>query len=206
MTEADGGMEGPMGNGNGHSKNAVILVGHGGVPKDCPRELVTKLKGLQSARVRSGDPPSPLERELDQKIRRWARPPGADPYQAGLEALAKRLAPMLDGTRLALAYVEFCAPTLEEAVARLKQEGVERITVIPSMLTPGGVHSEVEIPESIEAIQAVHPELNLRYVWPFDLERVARMFAGEISGGGGSVESKPAYASKPRRPRKKGAT
>jgi sirohydrochlorin cobaltochelatase len=191
---------------DGHSKNAVILIGHGGVPKDCPREMVTKLKGLQGARVRTGDPPSSLERELDRKIRRWARPPGADPYQAGLEALAKRLAPMLNGTRLAVAYVEFCAPTLEEAVERLRNEGVERITVVPSMLTPGGVHSEVEITEAIEAIKTAQPGLSLRYVWPFDLERVARMFADEISGDGGSVESPPAFASKRRAVRKKGAT
>jgi sirohydrochlorin cobaltochelatase len=177
-----------MSGGGRHSKNAVILIGHGGVPRDCPRELVTRLKGLQSARVRTGEPPSELERELDGRIRQWPRPPGADPYQAGLEALAGTLAPMLNGTRLALAYVEFCSPTLREAVDLLRQDGVESVTVIPSMLTPGGVHSEMEIPEAIEEIRSAHPGLTLRYVWPFNLERVARMFASEISAGGDPAE------------------
>jgi hypothetical protein len=31
-------------------KTAVVLVGHGGVPKDYPRELVNRLKALEAQR------------------------------------------------------------------------------------------------------------------------------------------------------------
>ena len=33
---------------------ATVLVGHGGVPKDCPHELVRKLKQLEAQRRASG--------------------------------------------------------------------------------------------------------------------------------------------------------
>ena len=43
----------------------VILVGHGGIPKGCPQELVTKLKRLEAQRHAAKKPPSPEEIELD---------------------------------------------------------------------------------------------------------------------------------------------
>jgi len=57
----------------------VILVGHGGIPKGCPQELVTKLKRLEAQRRAAKMPPSLEEIELDGKIRQWPRTPEADP-------------------------------------------------------------------------------------------------------------------------------
>ena len=31
-------------------KRGVVLVGHGGIPRDCPQELVTRLKRLEAQR------------------------------------------------------------------------------------------------------------------------------------------------------------
>ena len=84
-------------------KRAIVLVGHGGVPKDCPHDLVGKLKQLEAQRRAAGTPMSPEEQELDQKIRRWPRTPQTDPYKEGLESLAAQLRPLLKGDRLAIA-------------------------------------------------------------------------------------------------------
>ena len=162
-------------------QEAVILVGHGGVPTDCPRELVTRLKTLEAQRRASGCAPSAEEMELDARIRRWPRTPQTDPYRDGLEALAAQLHPLLDGMSLAIAYNEFCAPTLEEAVEELIAAGATSVTVVPSMLTPGGVHSEVEIPETLELLRSRYPQYELRYAWPVDLVLVARMLAEQLS-------------------------
>ncbi|MYJ54538.1 MAG: hypothetical protein F4090_06515, partial [Nitrospira sp. SB0672_bin_25] len=93
------------------STRGVILVGHGGIPKDYPGDLVTKLKRLEAQRRAAGVPMSHEEYELDQKIRQWPRTPETDPYQAGLELLAARLKPLLNGARFSTAYNEFCTPT-----------------------------------------------------------------------------------------------
>ena len=70
----------------------VILVGHGGIPKGCPQELITKLKRLEGlSGGRRGTPISAEEHELDTRIRRWPRTPETDPYQSGLEAVAAQL-------------------------------------------------------------------------------------------------------------------
>ncbi len=158
----------------------IILVGHGGVPKDYPQELVTKLKRLEAQRRASGAPATSEEIELDQRIRRWPRTAQTDPYQTGLESLAARLRPFLNGVPLALAYNEFCAPTLDEAVTELAAAGIRDITVVSSMLTPGGSHSEREIPETLERLRAQYPQITLRYAWPFDLTLVGSMLAEHL--------------------------
>ena len=164
-----------------NAATGVVLVGHGAVPTDCPRELVTRLKALEGARRATGGAPGAEERALDDRIRRWPRTPATDPYRAGLEALAGRLGPLLGAAHLVVAYNEFCAPTIDEAVATLAAAGACRVVVVPSMLTPGGVHSEVEIPEALARLRAAHPDLALRYAWPFDLDQVAHLLAAHVA-------------------------
>jgi sirohydrochlorin cobaltochelatase len=158
----------------------VILVGHGGIPKGCPQELITKLKRLEGQRRAAGTPMSAEERELDTKIRRWPRTPETDPYQTGLEAVAARLRTNLGDVLFAVAYNEFCAPTLEESVEELIQKGATSITVTTTMFTPGGFHSEVEIPEILDHLRPLHPHIELRYAWPFDVKLVASTLAEQI--------------------------
>ena len=158
----------------------VILVGHGGIPKGCPGELVTKLKRLEGQRRAAGTPMSAEEREVDTKIRQWPRTPETDPYQSGLEAVAAQLRANLGDVLFAVAYNEFCAPTLEESVEELIENGATHITVATTMFTPGGSHSEIEIPEILDHLRPQYPGVELRYAWPFDLQQVAKTLADQV--------------------------
>ncbi len=159
----------------------VILVGHGGIPKDCPQELVTRLKRLEAQRRAAKQPRSQEEIELDGKIRSWPRTAETEPYQAGLESVAARLRTQLGDGLFAVAYNEFCAPTLEESVKSLIQQGATHITVTTTMFTPGGSHSEIEIPEILDHLKPKHPGIEIRYAWPFDLNLVANTLAEQIT-------------------------
>ena len=158
----------------------VVLVGHGGIPKDCPQELVMSLKRLEAQRRAAKMPPSPEEIELDTKIRRWPRTAETEPYKTGLEKVAVSLRAQLDGALFAVAYNEFCAPTLEESVEELIKKGATHITVTTTMFTPGGSHSEVEIPEILDRLRKQYPNIMLRYAWPFDMNLIAAMLATQI--------------------------
>jgi len=161
-------------------KRGVILVGHGGIPKGCPQELVTQLKRLESQRRAANQPPSPEEIELGARIRRWPRTPETDPYQSGLEAVAAQLRAELGDMLFAVAYNEFCAPTLEESIGELIKRGAAEIIVATTMFTPGGSHSEIEIPETLARMRLLHPNVVLRYAWPFDLRLVANTLAEQV--------------------------
>ncbi len=158
----------------------VVLVGHGGVPKDCPQELVTRLKRLEAQRRAAKAQPTAEELELETKIRRWPRTKDTDPYKSGLEALAHEFKHQLNGTLFAVAYNEFCTPTLEEAVEELMSKGARDITVVTTMFTPGGSHSEIEIPEILDELRRLHPDVALRYAWPFDLAHMAGVLAEQV--------------------------
>ena len=73
------------------NQKAVILVGHGGLPKDFPREIIQQFKQLERKRKISGKPATAQEHDLEKRIREWPRTPENDPYKAGLEQLAERL-------------------------------------------------------------------------------------------------------------------
>jgi len=158
----------------------VILVGHGGIPKDYPGDLVTKLKRLEGQRKAAGASMSKEEHELDQKIRLWPRTPETEPYQAGLDSLAAHLQPLLDSTHFSTAYNEFCTPTLSEAIEQQIADGAKDITVISTMFTPGGSHSEFEIPQEMAELRQKHPDVTLTYAWPFDLGKVAEMLSEHL--------------------------
>jgi sirohydrochlorin cobaltochelatase len=163
-----------------NSVKGVILVGHGGIPKGCPQELVTKLKRLEGQRRAAKMPASAEEIELDTKIRQMPRTQETDPYQSGLESVAAQLKANLGDVLFAVAYNEFCAPTLEASVEELVQKGATHITVTTTMFTPGGSHSEVEIPEILDHLRPQYPGVELRYAWPFDLKLVANTLAEQI--------------------------
>jgi sirohydrochlorin cobaltochelatase len=161
-------------------RRAVVLVGHGGVPRDYPRQRLMQLRELESRRRATGAPPSTAEMALEKELRHWPRTPANDPYQAGLKGLAAHLRPRLEPARLVLAYNEFCAPTVAEAVRALAAEGVADIVAVPSMFTPGGVHAEIDIPEALDSLRAEFPHLRLRYAWPFAGEHLAALFVEHL--------------------------
>ncbi len=161
-------------------KKAVVLIGHGGIPSDFPADKVGRLKALEAQRQRMGTPVTPEEHGLDHEIRTWPRTPKNDPFCFGVRAIAAKLAPQLPETKLVLAYNEFCGPSIEQAVEMLVSEGFEQIKLLTTMFTPGGVHSEFEIPKIVRQLQVKYPNASIEYPWPFNLDHVAHFLAAQI--------------------------
>ncbi len=159
----------------------VVLVGHGAPAKDAPRELVTRFKALEGRRAATGGPVTEEEHEVDRQLRAWPRTAATDPYQAGLESLAAVLAPKLAPARLWVAYNEFCAPSVEDAIESAVASGARDLRVITTMMTPGGVHAAREIPETLEAMRRRHPGIVIQYAWPPELELVAELLTMVVS-------------------------
>ena len=165
-----------------NDKEAVVLIGHGGSPADIPRALVAELKRLEGERqARRVLEMSPREAELDKQVREWPRTPATDPYKFGVEEIAAALAPKLGGRRLVTAYNEFCAPSVENAIEGLVKEGFERILLISTMFTRGGIHAECEIPGIVIETRKKHPRVQVEYAWPFDAGFIADFLAAQLA-------------------------
>ena len=59
------------------------------------------------------------------------------------------------------------------------------------MFTPGGSHSENEIPEEVCELNEMFPDININYAWPFDLEHIAGFLKGHLLM---HLETEEAYA------------
>ncbi len=163
------------------NKEAVVLIGHGSAASDTPKPMVGELKRLEGERqARREAAMSPREAELDKIVRGWPRTPATDAYKYGVEAIAQALAPKLGGRKLIAAYNEFCAPSVEDAIELLVQEGFTRILLISTMFTRGGIHAERDIPDIVLAARKKHPGIAVEYAWPFDADRVASFLADQL--------------------------
>ena len=118
--------------------------------------------------------------QLDAQIRDWPRHGGNDPYKEGFERLAAVLRPLLPVGLFAVAYNEFCRPSVPEGIEELIRQGAVRVLVVPTMMTPGGVHSEKDIPRAIRQVQEKYPDVSIEYLWPFDLKQVAALLALQV--------------------------
>ncbi|WP_407278843.1 CbiX/SirB N-terminal domain-containing protein [Aromatoleum evansii] len=81
----------------------------------------------------------------------WARPMRRT--RDHLRAQAPRL-------RVELAFLEFMAPTLDEAIAALARDGIRRITVVPMFIAQGG-HLKSDVPRLVAAARALHPDCEI---------------------------------------------
>ena len=48
------------------------------------------------------------------------------------------------------------------------------------MITRGGSHSAIEIPQEVEELNLKHENINIQYAWPFDTDTFALYLATHV--------------------------
>lgn len=164
----------------------IVLAMHGAPPVDFPGEELAEFFGLHM-RLEHG-PPGGEQRarlearyeELEEKVRTWPRTPQNDPFYAASLEMAAHLEEAT-GSQVVVGFNEFCAPTLDDALAEAAGPGVQQVVVVTPMMTRGGEHAERDIPAAIEWARARHEGVAFFYAWPFDAADVAAFLAGQIA-------------------------
>jgi len=167
-------------------KTVIVLAMHGAPPNEASQREVIELVGLHQAMEHA----SPLvravlqrrHRKLDAKIRAWPRTVQNDPFWAGSQELAEHLR-TATGSEVIVGFNEFCAPTLDDALDQAAGQA-DKVFVVTPMMTRGGEHSEVEIPDSVKRAQERHPNVAFKYAWPLDISAIARFLAEQIARPG----------------------
>ena len=167
------------------SLTTIVLAMHGVPPKDFPRSELSELMRLHMAMDHGHGHDTNLElqtrhNELEVKIRTWKRTSQNDPFWAASQSLSAALS-RKTGYEVLVGFNEFCGPTVEEALGEAVSKGATEVIVITPMNTPGGKHSEVDIPEAIERAKEKHPDVTFRYSWPFKETAVASFLAEQLS-------------------------
>lgn len=81
-------------------------------------------------------------------------------WAAPFRRIVARLQSAEPGLRVELAFLEFMQPALEDAVARIANEGFERITLVPLFLAQGG-HLKHDLPLMLDDIRGRHPVVRI---------------------------------------------
>jgi len=160
----------------------IVLVMHGEPPRDFPRDALGEYFALHE-RVASAPPEQAraLRERLEAveaRMRAWPRSEANDPFYAGSVALARALE-RATGLPVRLAFNEFCAPSVPEALDQAAASA-SRVMVVSPMMTPGGTHAESDIPRAVEAARRRHPGVEFVYAWPYDLDEVAAFLARQL--------------------------
>ena len=163
-------------------KTVVVLAMHGSPPLAFPREELQEYFLLEARghhRPHAGGH-SPRLRELESRMRAFPRSETNDPFWKGSRDLADALEKAC-GLPVFLGFNEFCAPDLDETFDRAVSEGAGRVVVVTPMMTRGGEHSAVDIPEAIRRAQKKYPASKIVYAWPFPTEDIARFLSSQVS-------------------------
>jgi sirohydrochlorin cobaltochelatase len=156
----------------GDKKVSLILVGHGGVAKDFP-----KTREYFRLHAQGGEE----FRKIEDELIHWPRNGKNDEYWAGFMKVADELRKANAFHSVHVAFNEMCAPTVEEALEETLKDGPDTIVLTSIMMTPGGVHSERDIPASIEAFKKKNPNIALVYAWPYDVADISSFLISHIN-------------------------
>lgn len=78
------------------------------------------------------------------------------------------------------AYLQFCDPTLEDAVKKHAQKGIKNIVIMPYFLFKG-IHNTEDIPNEIARLQEIYPETEITLTEPLGVdERLAQIVIDRV--------------------------
>ncbi|MEJ5253579.1 MAG: CbiX/SirB N-terminal domain-containing protein [Chthonomonadetes bacterium] len=170
----------------GQERTVLVIVEHGTPASDFPREkLQTLIRLERQVEAAGGEEKAPAElvsqlHQLERECRLHPRTPQNDPYNASVERIAQIIARQNRFYRVLVAHNEFCGLDVDEAIEQAVQQGATRVLVVTTMVTPGGGHSERDIPEKIERARKSHPQVKIQYIWPVSEDAIAKLFLQEI--------------------------
>jgi sirohydrochlorin ferrochelatase len=165
-------------------KAVIVLAMHGSPPLDFPRDELTEFMklhaGLEPGSGLTDDAQKRRFDELENKMRAWPRTGQNDPFYSGSQELARQLR-QESGFEVIVGFNEFCAPSLDEALERAAARKAGKVIVVTPMMTRGGEHSAVDIPEAIRRAQQKFPGQKMVYGWPFPVDDIARFLSLQIA-------------------------
>ena len=163
-------------------KSIIVLAMHGEPPNDFPKDEFARFFALHARLHYAEGGDGDLQHryaDLDAKMRGWPRTAENDPFYAASQEMAKQLREAT-GLEVVVGFNQFCGPSVAQAIEEAVGRKAENVIVITPMMTPGGIHAEIQIPATVTRARERYPDISIRYAWPFDLFEVAQFLAKRI--------------------------
>jgi len=121
------------------------------------------------------------EERICEELKNWPRTPENDPFFFETEKLAERVKERGGYDILEVGYNHFTGPSVAEAIEKAIRKGARRVIVVPTMFAKGGIHVEIDIPQTVTALQEQYPDVEIIYAGPpFDPDKHADLIISKI--------------------------
>jgi sirohydrochlorin cobaltochelatase len=150
----------------------IVMIYHGDVPLDYREEEKETYEGVQTMMAMASE-----------KIRAISRDSMDDPHCNITKEVARKMKEKGGYEHVEVGFMNFCRPTVEEAVEKLKSEGVDTIIALTNFNLQGeSAHSLLDAPEIVRELQEKYPDVEFEYLNPgFAQEEVAQILIEKIN-------------------------
>jgi sirohydrochlorin cobaltochelatase len=150
----------------------IVMIYHGDIPFDYREKEKETYDGVQK-----------MMEIASEKIRAISRDAMDDPHCKVTKDIVERMKEKGGYEFLEVGFMNFCKPTIEEAVEKLKSQGVESIVALTNFNLQGeSGHSLLDAPEIIRKLREKHPDLEFEYIQPgLNNEEVAQILVEKIN-------------------------
>ena len=164
-------------------KIKIVLAMHGSPPIDFPGEEMAFFYGIHLKVEHAPDSvdveTKKLAEAIEEKMKCWPRTEENDPYYTSGMKIGENIQ-KVTGIETFVGFNEFCNPSIQDALLEALERNPNEIYITTTMVTPGGEHQEVEIPEAINEIAVKYPDVKFVYVWPYNLLSVAEFIGNHL--------------------------
>ncbi|OPY30938.1 MAG: sirohydrochlorin cobaltochelatase [Methanocella sp. PtaU1.Bin125] len=135
---------------------AVVLVGHGDVPRDFIMQNMGVMKEAEEHAAR-----------WSETVRDWPRTEDNDPNYYDTLVLVTKLREMFWPVPVEIGYLEFARPSIGESFDKLTAAGNKKIVVLGGTgFFDRSSHTLIDIPEAIERLKKRRPDVEITYAYP----------------------------------------
>lgn len=134
----------------------VILIAHGDVPHD----FIRANKGIMK------DSEEHVEK-WSEMVRNWPRNEDNDPLLYDTMKLVKMIKERGGFDNLEVGNLEFASPSVKEAYEKVISRGAQKVIFLGGTgFFDRSSHTLIDIPETIEKLKMIRPDIELTYVYP----------------------------------------
>ncbi len=166
-----------------NNKTSILLIGEGGIPKDFPKNELSKFLNLKSkieSNLELSDEENIIFENLNNKIKKWKRNVRNDEYYHSIIDL-KNLIYIKSKIKTYVAFLDYCEPDIYQAIENLIATGYKKIILI----TPDFILSkekESKIDDILNFINIKYRGFKIINLCKLDYNIISDFFVNLVNG------------------------
>jgi len=166
-----------------NNETSILLIGEGGIPKDFPKNELSKFLNLKSkieSNLELSYEENIIFENLNNKIKKWRRNFRNDEYYHSVIDL-KNLIYLKSKIKTYVAFLDYCEPDIYQAIENLIDEGYKKIILITTALILSK-EEKSKIEDVLNFINIKNKDFKIINLCKLDYNNISDFFVNLING------------------------